>query len=100
MGMSNGIAFIVVALIYWVFCFYVGIWGYRTTKSSEDFYVAGGGIGSVVLGLSLLATVNSSIALMGHTGSIYMSGLSYLTYLGGVAIQVAAYLVLLYRRDS
>lgn len=96
--MSNGVAFIVVAFLYWLFCLYVGIWGYRNTKSSEDFYVAGGGIGSIVLGLSLLSTFNSSVAMMGHTGSIYESGLSYLTYLGGGSIQVAAYVIIFYTR--
>lgn len=35
---------------------------------------------------------------MGHTGNIYTSGLSYLTYLGGGAIQVVAYIMIFYTR--
>lgn len=96
--MSSGIAFIVIASLYWLFCLFIGVWGYKHTKSSEDFFVAGGSIGPIVLSLSLLATFNSSVAMMGHTGNIYMSGLSYLTYLGGGAIQAALYILIFYRR--
>lgn len=96
--MTAGLTFAVAATLYWLFCLIVGIWGFKTTKKAEDFFVAGGGIGPIILSLSLLATYNSSIALMGHTGNIYGSGLSYLTYLGGGALVVSILIPIFYKR--
>lgn len=96
--MTGGMTFAIAASIYWLFCLAVGIWGFKTTKKTEDFFVAGGGLGSVVLSLSLLATYNSSIALMGHTGNIFGSGLSYLTYLGGGSLVVSILIPIFYKR--
>ncbi|MFC2948094.1 sodium:solute symporter family protein [Virgibacillus sediminis] len=96
--MSGATAFMIIAFVYWLFLIGVGIYGFKTTKKSEDFFIAGGGLGFFVLSLSLLATYNSSIALMGHTGNVYGSGLSYLTYLGGAPIAISVLIPIFYKR--
>ena len=50
-------------LIYFVFCVLTGIWAMRRTHSSSDFFVAGRGLGPIVVSLALFSSTLSGLAL-------------------------------------
>ena len=58
----------------------IGYWSYRArrTNSMRDFYLAGDGIGFVVLLLTLYATQYSGNTLFGFPGKTYRIGYSWL----------------------
>lgn len=62
--------------VYLIVLIVIGAWGYfaRRENSLQDFYLAGSGIGFIVLILTLYATQYSGNTLIGFTGQTYVQG--------------------------
>lgn len=62
--------------VYMLFCIVVGIWAMRRTRNSSDFFVAGRGLGPVVLALAVFSTTLSGFGFVGGPGLVYSAGMS------------------------
>ncbi|MEM2227038.1 MAG: sodium:solute symporter family protein [Candidatus Bathyarchaeia archaeon] len=92
------ISFIVGAIIYWGILAYLGYLGYkRTTPTAMEYFLAGGTLGPVVVGIAGMATMLSAWTMLGHPGGQYTYGLSYTCYLVHMTIQVLFPLMLFYK---
>jgi len=63
--------------LYWFYCIFWGIKGAITSKTSEDYFVAGRSIGTWVFVLAATATSFSGWTFVGHPGKILTDGLPY-----------------------
>ena len=63
--------------LYWSYCIFWGIKGALTSKTSEDYFVAGRSIGTWVFVLAATATSFSGWTFVGHPGKILTDGLPY-----------------------
>ncbi len=74
--------------------FVVGAFGYRARKkhTMRDFYLAGNGIGFVVLLLTLYSTQYSGNTMLGFSGKAYRIGLSWVTCVHFMTAIVVVYL--------
>ena len=61
--------------LYWAYCIFWGIKGASTSKTSEDYFVAGRSIGTWVFVLAATATSFSGWTFVGHPGKILTDGL-------------------------
>ncbi len=57
-------------------CIWVGIWAMRRTKSAGDFFVAGRGLGPIVVSLAVFSSTLSGFGFVGGPGLVYATGLS------------------------
>ncbi|MCA9211617.1 MAG: sodium:solute symporter family protein [Planctomycetales bacterium] len=80
--------------IYLLSLFVIGAFGYRARKkhSMRDFYLAGNGIGFVVLLLTLYSTQYSGNTMLGFSGKAYRIGLSWVTCVHFMTAIVVVYL--------
>ncbi|WP_262693885.1 sodium/proline symporter [Kordiimonas aquimaris] len=62
--------------LYMGICIWVGIWAMRRTKSASDFFVAGRGLGPVVVSLAVFSSTLSGFGFVGGPGLVYATGLS------------------------
>jgi len=62
--------------IYLLICIAVGIWAMRRTKTANDFFVAGRGLGPVVVSLAVFSSTLSGFGFVGGPGLVYSTGLS------------------------
>lgn len=63
--------------LYWAYCLFWGIKGAIRSKTSADYFVAGGTIGIWVFVLAATATSFSGWTFVGHPGLILQEGLPY-----------------------
>lgn len=61
---------------YMLFCIATGIWAMRRTKSSSDFFIAGHGLGPIVVALAIFSSTLSGFGFVGGPGLVYSSGVS------------------------
>ena len=66
---------IAVAVVYFAIVAAIGVWATRKTKTANDFFVAGQGIGLVALAIAAMAATLSGFAFIGGPGLIYTIGL-------------------------
>jgi Na+/proline symporter len=66
---------VAVAAVYFVICAGIGVWATRRTKSANDFFVAGQGIGLFTLAIAAMAATLSGFAFIGGPGLVYSLGL-------------------------
>jgi SSS family transporter len=71
----QGVILTCVAL-YMVMCIGVGLWAMRRTKSAGDFFVAGRGLGPIVVSLAVFSSTLSGFGFVGGPGLVYATGLS------------------------
>ncbi len=62
--------------IYMVFCIATGLWAMKRTKSSSDFFIAGRGLGPIVVALALFSSTLSGFGFVGGPGLVYSIGVS------------------------
>ena len=67
---------ITAVLVYMVFCVLTGLWAMRRTKSASDFFIAGRGLGPIVLALAIFSSTLSGFGFVGGPGLVYSSGVS------------------------
>jgi SSS family solute:Na+ symporter len=91
-------AFLLGAIIYWALLAYLGYIGYKkTTPTAMDYFLAGGALGPIVVGIAGMATMLSAWTMLGHPGGQYTYGLPYTCYLVHMTIQVLFPLMLFYK---
>lgn len=69
---------IAVGVAYFLACALIGWWAARRTRSAEDFFVAGRGIGLLPFALAAMASTLSGFAFIGGPGLVYSIGLTAL----------------------
>ncbi len=68
-------AIVGVAVAYFAVVAAIGVWATRKTKTANDFFVAGEGIGLVALTLAAMSATLSGFAFIGGPGLVYATGL-------------------------
>ncbi|MAI92045.1 hypothetical protein [Ponticaulis sp.] len=61
---------------YMVICILVGLWAMKKTHSAADFFVAGKGLGPMVVGLAVFSSTLSGFGFVGGPGLVYNMGMS------------------------
>ncbi len=64
-----------VAVVYFAVVAGIGVWAMRRTRTREDFFVAGRGIGLLALSLAAMSSTLSGFTFIGGPGLVYASGL-------------------------
>lgn len=64
--------------IYLILCIAVGIWAMRRTSSADDFFVAGKGLGPIVVSLAVFSSTLSGFGFVGGPGLFYGTGVTSL----------------------
>jgi Na+/proline symporter len=62
--------------LYMIFCIVTGLWAMRRTTNSSDFFVAGRGLGPIVVSLALFSSTLSGFGFVGGPGLVYSIGVS------------------------
>lgn len=62
--------------VYMVFCVFTGLWAMRRTHNSSDFFIAGRGLGPIVVALALFSSTLSGFGFVGGPGLVYSIGVS------------------------
>jgi Na+/proline symporter len=65
-----------VGIAYFLCCAAIGWWASRHTRTAEDFFVAGRGIGLVPFALAAMASTLSGFAFIGGPGLVYAIGMT------------------------
>ena len=63
-------------VIYMVFCVATGLWAMRRTHDTSDFFIAGRGLGPIVVSLALFSSTLSGFGFVGGPGLVYSIGVS------------------------
>jgi Na+/proline symporter len=63
-------------VLYMIFCIATGLWAMRRTKNSSDFFIAGRGLGPIVVSLALFSSTLSGFGFVGGPGLVYSIGVS------------------------
>ncbi|MEX2182358.1 MAG: hypothetical protein WD771_09975 [Gemmatimonadaceae bacterium] len=67
---------VAVGVAYFLACGAIGWWASRRTRTAEDFFVAGRGIGLVPFALAAMASTLSGFAFIGGPGLVYAIGMT------------------------
>lgn len=59
-----------------VFCVLTGLWAMRRTRNTSDFFIAGRGLGPIVVALALFSSTLSGFGFVGGPGLVYSIGVS------------------------
>src|SRR5689334_20245495 len=68
-------AVITVGLLYFTVIVGISVWAARRTRTANDFFVAGKGIGLVALTVASVSVSVSGFAFIGGPGFVYTAGL-------------------------
>ena len=63
-------------IVYMAFCVVTGLWAMKRTQSSSDFFIAGRGLGPIVVALALFSSTLSGFGFVGGPGLVYSIGVS------------------------
>ena len=61
---------------YFIACMALGLWAYRKTRSTEDFFMAGRDLGVLVTAFALFSSILSGFGFVGGPGLVYLMGMS------------------------
>ncbi|MBM3884334.1 MAG: sodium/proline symporter [Gemmatimonadetes bacterium] len=67
-----------VGLAYFAICAAIAVWASRRTRTADDFFVAGRGVGLVPFAIAAMASTLSGFAFIGGTGLVYSIGMTAL----------------------
>lgn len=70
-------------VVYQLLLVVIGIWANKRTRTDEDFFLGGRGLGPVVAALSYSASASSAYTLLGISGAAYLLGVSVIWIAGG-----------------
>lgn len=89
------VTIITVAAVYFVAVLGIGVWAARRTKTHEDYYIAGKGVGLIAIALATMSSAMSGFLFIGGPGIMYSLGFGtlLLTFPGSVSFALAWYLV-------
>ena len=86
-------AFLISAFAYWAILFFLGYMGYKKTlPTATEYFLAGRALGPFVIGLAMLASVQSAWLMLGHQGLQYTVGLPYTLYFSHMFVMLFALL--------
>lgn len=93
---SLGAPDLLVVALYFGMMLAIGWWYADRQTSTNEFFVAGRGVGSLMAGISIIATLLSTISYLSTPGEIIRNGLGYLltTLASPIAFVVVGYLVI------
>ena len=77
---------LITLIIYKILLITIGLWAERRTKSNEDFFLGGRGLGPVVAAISYSASAASAWTLLGISGAAYVIGLSAIWIVVGAVL--------------
>ena len=81
--MSRGLIQFAIVLLFMAVALFIGIKGYRLTKREvEDYFLANRSIGTLVLLLTMFATLMSSFTFFGGPGRVYSTGMEWMLVMG------------------
>lgn len=63
-------------VLYMMFCVFTGLWAMKRTHDSSDFFIAGRGLGPIVVALALFSSTLSGFGFVGGPGLVYSIGVS------------------------
>jgi Na+/proline symporter len=63
-------------VVYMLFCVLTGLWAMQRTRSPSDFFIAGRGLGPIVIALALFSSTLSGFGFVGGPGLVYSIGVS------------------------
>ena len=63
-------------VVYMIFCVLTGLWAMRRTRNTSDFFIAGRGLGPIVVALALFSSTLSGFGFVGGPGLVYSIGVS------------------------
>jgi len=63
-------------VLYMLFCVFTGLWAMKRTHDSSDFFIAGRGLGPIVVALALFSSTLSGFGFVGGPGLVYSIGVS------------------------
>ncbi len=87
---------IVGALIaYMSFCVLTGLWAMKRTQNSSDFFIAGRGLGPIVVALALFSSSLSGFGFVGGPGLVYSIGVSsfWMVIISSIGFSLGFFLV-------
>ena len=61
-------------VVYMIFCVLTGLWAMRRTHNTSDFFIAGRGLGPIVVALALFSSTLSGFGFGGGPGRVYSGG--------------------------
>lgn len=84
--------------IYFAVCVGVGLWAYRRTRSTHDFFMAGRNLGVMLTAFAVFASTMSGFGFVGGPGLVYLMGTSsiWIVVSGGIGYVLSG--ALLYKR--
>jgi len=72
---------VIATALYWIACLIIGVYASKTkVKKPSDYFLAGGGLGTIVVSFAMMATVFSAWFILGHQGSLWANGAKYLVH--------------------
>lgn len=78
---TNLIVLFVGTFLYMAICIGIGVWSStRKVTKASDFFLAGHGLGPIVLSLTMMATVFSAWFILGHQGTLWTIGFGYMQH--------------------
>ena len=63
-------------VVYMLFCIITGLWAMRRTHNPSDFFIAGRGLGPIVVALAMFSSTLSGFGFVGGPGLVYSIGVS------------------------
>jgi len=63
-------------VVYMIFCVLTGLWAMRRTHNASDFFIAGRGLGPIVVSLAIFSSTLSGFGFVGGPGLVYSIGVS------------------------
>jgi sodium/proline symporter len=84
--MDKATIVLITLVIYKTILIGIGFWASRRTRSEEDFFLGGRGLGPVVAAISYSSSASSAWTLLGLSGAAYVLGVSVVWIAGGSII--------------
>ncbi len=84
--------YLIILIVYLAIMIGVGMWGSKNTKNTEDFLIASGKMGLLLVVASLFGNMISGFTIVGSLGMNYVSSWADLAFLTGPA--AAGYIIL------
>lgn len=82
---------ITILALFGIAVLWMSVYGYMiSAKTSEDYMLAGRGIGVVVMFFFMLFTISSAWTFYGYSGFLYLHGPSYVFFVFGCVIGISA----------
>ena len=60
-------------VVYMIFCVLTGLWAMRRTHNASDFFIAGRGLGPIVVSLAIFSSTLSGFGFVGGPGLVLLN---------------------------